>query len=223
MSRAFSARRGGAAASSAGAAMVPARLVADQLFEAGDVLSRACADDPMFTYLLPDKMKRPRRLPRLARAFVRYGYAFGEVYVTPPPINGVAIWLPPPHNRLRLTGLLRLGLIAPLGELDLGTILRLMRSARHVERARRRAASSFRAAGYLLALGAIPSPRHASVERALLQVVLERADAAGFACCAESTRAQLVLVYVEHGFRAITEGDLPGNGPRFWSLCRESA
>ena len=199
----------------------PSRLAPNQIFEAAEILTRVCTDDPFFGYLIPSKADRPRLLPRLVRELVRYGYRYGEVYTTPSPIDGVAIWLPPPHNRLSVGRMLVAGLLPPVGEIGAATAFRLLRAAYHLDRARRLAAPTRTETGYLVVLGATPLHRRAAIERLLLQRVLERADAAGVACSVDTTKAQTVLFYVEHGFRAIAEGELPGNGPRCWSLRRE--
>jgi GNAT superfamily N-acetyltransferase len=199
----------------------PARLAPNQIFEASEILSRVCADDPFFAYLIPSKANRPRLLPRLVRELVRYGYRYGEVYTTPSPIDGVAIWLPPPHNRLSFGRMLVAGLLPPIGEIGPSTSFALLRASYHLERASRHAAPAQSEGGRLLLLGATPLHRRAAIERLLLRRVLERADALGIACGVDTTKAQTVLFYVEHGFRVVAEGDLPGNGPRCWSLRRE--
>lgn len=199
----------------------PTRLAPNQIFEASEILSRACADDLFFASLIPSKANRPRLLPRLVRELVRYGYRYGEVYTTPSPIDGVAIWLPPPHNRLSIGRMLVAGLLPPIGEIDATTSFALLRAAYHLERARRHAAPAQPEAGHLLLLGATPLHRRSAIERLLLHRVLERADTLGVACGVDTTKAQSVLFYVAHGFRVIAEGDLPGNGPRCWSLRRE--
>ena len=222
MARSFLARQAGNVAWPA-SGHEPARLAPDQIFEAAEILSRACTDDPFFAYLIPRKADRPKRLPKVVRALVRYGYRYGEVYTTPSPIDGVAIWLPPPHNRLSVGRMLVAGLFAPVGEIGAATAFRLLRAAYYLDRARRLSAPAHPEAGHLFVLGATPLHRRAAIERLLLQRVLAGADAAGIACSVDSTKAQTVLFYVEHGFRAIAEGELPGNGPRCWSLRREPA
>ena len=220
MTKAFVARTAGNAAWPA-AGEEPVRLAPNQIFEAAEILTRVCANDPFFVYLIPNKTQRPRLLPRLVRELVHYGYRYGEIYTTPSPIDGVAIWFPPPHNRLSIGRMFVAGSLAPIGEIGAATAFRLLRATYHLDRARRLATLTRAEAGHLLVLGATPLHRRATIERLLLQRVLERADAIGVACTVDTTKAQTVLYYVEHGFRAITEGDLPGNGPRCWSLRRE--
>ena len=60
-------------------------------------MGRAVVDDPLFVYVLPDAQQRVSGVPMMMEMFLRIGLAHGEVWVTPPPIRGVACWLSPAH------------------------------------------------------------------------------------------------------------------------------
>ena len=60
-------------------------------------MGRALVDDPLFVALLPDAQKRVSGVPLMMEMFLRIGLAHGELWVMPPPITGVACWLPPAH------------------------------------------------------------------------------------------------------------------------------
>ncbi len=79
------------------AAVAPVRLLPERLGEAAAVMGRALVDDPLFVALLPDAQKRVSGVPLMMEMFLRIGLAHGELWVMPPPITGVACWLPPAH------------------------------------------------------------------------------------------------------------------------------
>lgn len=75
----------------------PVRLAPECLDEAAFVLGRAVLDDPLFTYVLPEAGQRTSGVPPMMAMFLRIGMAHGEVWVTPSPIAGVAVWLSSTH------------------------------------------------------------------------------------------------------------------------------
>ena len=77
--------------------VAPVRLSLERLGEAAAVMGRAVVDDPLFVYLLPDAEQRVSGVFPMMEMFLRLGLAHGEVWVTPPPITGVACWLSPAH------------------------------------------------------------------------------------------------------------------------------
>ncbi|MDQ3044097.1 MAG: GNAT family N-acetyltransferase [Chloroflexota bacterium] len=190
-----------------------------QMFEAGEIVGRTCADDPLVRYLAPDSSRRTRQaLARVGVELVRYGMRHGEVFVAEAPVDGVAIWLPPAHAlvtrpRLALTGLRALG-----AGLDPGSVIRLARAVSYLEALHRREAPPSH--WYLLLLGVVPSRRRQGIGSALLQPIVTRADASNASCYVATMRAQSVLFYRRHGFTVLSEDNVPGGGPRFWTLVR---
>ena len=79
------------------ATIAPVRLSPERLVEAAAVMGRAVVDDPLFVSVLPDAQQRNSGVPMMMEMFLRIGLAHGEVWVTPPPIRGVACWLSPAH------------------------------------------------------------------------------------------------------------------------------
>jgi len=190
-----------------------------QVFETGEIVGRTCADDPLVRYLAPDSTRRSRQtLAKVGVELVRYGMRHGEVYVTEPPVDGVAIWLPPEHAlitrpRLALTGLRALG-----AGLDPGSLIRLARAVTYLEALHRREAPPRH--WYLLLLGVVPSRRRQGIGSALLHSIVTRADATDSPCYVTTMRAQSVLFYRRHGFTVLSEDAVPGGGPQFWTLAR---
>ena len=198
---------------------VPIRLGPNRTHEAGEALGRACADDPLVAALLPGSDLRTRRSLAVAgRAVVRFGERFGEVYATEGLLDALAVWLPPVIGLTRATrAVWALATVATLG-LPAADLVRLLRVARELRRARVRAVPG---PHWELAVLGIPArPRTVDPTDALLHPVLVRADAAGVPCYVATVRAQAVLEFVRHGFAVVSEGCLPGTDLRYWSLVR---
>src|SRR5207249_9041933 len=69
------------------------RLTGEQINEAGEVLARAYADDPLMEYWEPDEAKRERWSPWFFAAGCRTEHLYGTVDTTPCTVKGAAIWL----------------------------------------------------------------------------------------------------------------------------------
>src|SRR5262245_18509977 len=82
------------------AAAAPVRLPPGPLDEAAAVLGRAVVGDPLFVSVLPDAEQRTSGVSPFTAMSLRIGLVHGEVWVTPPPIRGVASWLAPTHPAL---------------------------------------------------------------------------------------------------------------------------
>ncbi|CAA9527821.1 MAG: hypothetical protein AVDCRST_MAG73-657 [uncultured Thermomicrobiales bacterium] len=193
------------------------RLTGDQIHEAGDLIGRACAEDPFWAYVWPSRARRTRAAMAAAgRALVAHGTRHGEVYATTRPLDGIAIWLPPVAARLAPAPVRLLRLAAETG-LPPAPTLRFLRATHHLELMRRRALPDRR---WTLLLIAVNAPlRGQGIGHALLAPILERADRDGLPCVASSLRARDVLFFVHRGFEAAAESDLPG-GPKVWTLRR---
>jgi ribosomal protein S18 acetylase RimI-like enzyme len=53
-----------------------------------------------------------------------------------------------------------------------------------------------------------------------MQPVLERAEAEGSPCYLETDNEANVLFYEKHGFRVVSEDEVPKHGLRFWAMVR---
>lgn len=199
----------------------PVRLAASQVREAGEVLGRAFFNDPFFAYALPDPEQRRRLLSAWCAGFVRYGYRYGEVYTTPGPVRGVAVWLPPGQSRITPWRALRAGWLWTPFRLGPGSLLRLSRAGmalgrlyRHVDLLRQ---------WHLSWLGVDPAYQGQGIGSALMQPVLARADAGGVACSLATFTEANVRFYQRRGFRVVAEGAISGSGPRIWIMQRDPA
>jgi len=204
-----------------GRAVEAVRLAADQVHEAGEVLGGICAEDPLWAYVVPDGAKRTRQaMVKVGRALVEHGRRAGEVYATPHPIDGVAIWLPPESPLGEARRSVRWAALAAGVGLGAAGIARSVRALGAMDRARRRGVPERH--WQLLVLGVIASQRRRGIGSALLAPVLARADAEGVECAVACLEPRGVLFFRRHGFEVVGDEDLPGAGPRVWMMRRKA-
>ena len=199
------------------ATMAPVRLTPARLGEAAAVMGRAVMDDPLLVALLPDAQQRVPGVPLMMEMFLRIGLAHGEVWVTPPPIRGVACWLPPAHP----------------------TITEEVRNAAGWQEVAaawgREAVARFQtflgdrddAVGslapqphwHLTWLGVEPGHQGQGIGSTLVRQTTTRADAEGIACWLFTFAARNVPVYEHLGFQVTLDTTLPSSGLRLWVMA----
>jgi hypothetical protein len=194
-------------------------LAHDQIFEAGDFLGRASADDPIVQAIMPAGSHRTRQvLADASRRLVQYAARWGEVYTTAGRMAGLAVWLRPaghPAGIARGTSALLAALSADLEPDD---TWRLVADGMRLARARHKA---IHRPHWHLVTVATDEGRFDTIAGALLKPILDRADAEQIPCFTATARAQHVLFYLRLGFVSTREDDLTPRGPRVWSLVRE--
>ena len=184
-----------------------------QLAEAGGLLARAFAHDPLWQWLLPSVESRARHLPWLferALADLRGARleALGE------PLLGVTTWLPPGSETSAPALRTLVGALSRLR----GGFPRLLRYAREAARLEEElgAARSWRLGG----IGVEPAVQGRGHGSALLRNGLERADAAGRPVLLLTSNPANVPFYERHGFAVRVERRLPAVGPPAWAMVR---
>ena len=202
--------------------VAPVPLAAAQIKDASEMLARAFHDDPADVWLLPDEDKRRRALLGNFVMATRYGLRYGEMYTTPNTTEGVAIWLPPEDPFPSTTRMMRVGFLAFVLTpfmFGFGAFSRFMAIMNRMEKLHKRDMPHRH--WYLMVLGVDPPRQGQGIGGALMQPVLERADRERLPCYLETGKEVNVSFYKKHGFEVVVEDDLPGGGPRFWTMKRE--
>jgi GNAT superfamily N-acetyltransferase len=200
------------------ATVAPVRLDPERLGEAAAVLGRAVVDDPLFLYLLPDAQQRVSGVPLMMEMFLRLGLAHGEVWVTPPPIRGVACWLPPAHPAITEEDR------NAAGWQEVGDAL----GREAVDRFQAFVGDRDAAMGSLAAephwhltwLGVEPGHQGQGIGSTLVRQLTTGADAEGTACWLFTFAARNVPVYEHLGFHVTLDRTLPSSGLRLWVMAR---
>ncbi|HZN14427.1 MAG TPA: GNAT family N-acetyltransferase [Acidimicrobiales bacterium] len=182
--------------------------------EVAQALARAFADDPVMTYVIPER-NRHRRMRRLFELDLHHiALRHDESYTTVGPISGAALWAPPDKWR---TSALSLAWSAPSFLRVLGTNVRAaIRLMTAVERKHPKPPHY-----YLSTLGTEPDFQGKGIGSALIQPVLDRCDAAGVPAYLESSKEANVPFYRRHGFE-ITGEVTVADGPTLWLMWRDA-
>jgi ribosomal protein S18 acetylase RimI-like enzyme len=199
----------------------PISLVASQKAQAAHVLGRAFLVDPAYTALFPDEGERMLALPRLFGAVVGYSLVYGLVHTTPE-VEGVACWLSPGNTEVTLWRNLRtgLGLFRAVGGFNAEARREFMAVMGHLDEIHKRLAPEPH--WYLWALGVEPGSQGQGIGSRLIQPVLNRADVDGVPCYLETQTEGNVGFYQKRGFEVVSDGVVPDQGIRIWTMLREA-
>ena len=194
--------------------IVPLRETEIQV--AAAALSRAFHDDPLQIYTFPNPADRAALSPALFAAALRYGLLFGEVLTTAGGPVGAAVWLGPDGwditpEKAAAAGFDRLG-----GEIGEEAAERFFSTLAAGEPYHRDAVPP--AHWYVMVVGIAPEAQGNGLGRALLQPMIDRADAAGQPCYLETANPENIAFYERLGFDRVAEIVEPRSGVRFWTF-----
>ncbi|MGO1739018.1 MAG: GNAT family N-acetyltransferase [Actinomycetaceae bacterium] len=192
--------------------IAPAR--AEDAGPLGDLVAAAFDADPLFTWVLPDRAQRRRRLARWATASVRLTLSHGVVDTAGG--RGMASWQPPGRTPSALDRL-RDGAVGAQLALGPGGLARIAAADRQAHAARR--AHDPGGSWYLALLAVHPGHRGQGLAGALLRHGLARADRTASPVWLETNAARNVSIYERFGFEVVAH-EPEGQLPEFWGLLR---
>jgi len=175
-------------------------LKRSQLKDAAGLLADAFFDDPLASYMVPDKNKRRRELSRMMGRCLSYGMLYGHVETTEN-LEGVAAWVKPEYVKFNFYRMLRSGMIAIPWILGLGATRRFNRVLSDGDRLHAKYAPGRH--WYLFILAANPNAQRRGGGTALMNRGLARIDAQGLPCYLETMSHKNVAYYPRHGFEMV--------------------
>ena len=194
-------------------------LIPSRIPDAARLLARAFQDDPFYTCMLPDAVKRAKILPWLQVRLLRYGVRYGTVLTTPS-IEGVALWCGPQHPSLRLAGALQSGLFLLPLHLTLAEFLRSLRLSSYADHLHKRSVTGRHL--YLMQLAVEPARQGQGIGSALLQALLDLADRQSLPCYLETNNEKNLRLYERNGFAVTGHGQVIPAGPLTWAMLRKT-
>jgi ribosomal protein S18 acetylase RimI-like enzyme len=185
-----------------------------------EVLARAFARDPAFSYFTKRDEHRHERMAAGMEALLRYASAHLSDTYTTADLAGAAIWTPPGYSGLELRalpGMLRRSLFM-CGWRGLVTIMsahRVLdeRLARHVPEPNY----------YLSVLGVGPARQGQGIGSALMQPITERCDRERIPASLATNLERNLRLYERHGFRVVDEIHVPRTEIPTWLMRRDPA
>ncbi|WP_226016873.1 GNAT family N-acetyltransferase [Novosphingobium sp. FKTRR1] len=186
----------------------------DQRKAAIATLALAFQDDPAMSWMIPDPVVRTRRLPRLMAWSVDDHLANGLVLGTPG-AEAVTLWRPPGtvHRHAPLTPLAIVGFVRMFG-------LRVLHAER-LDRTIFRHLPAGEAQFYLRMAGVRPDKQGQGLGGLAIRAGLVRAAELNVPAVLETATESNVGLYRSLGFAVISEWQVSGGGPRFWTMKRE--
>ncbi len=189
------------------------------LLAAAAGLARAFQEDPLQTYVFPDPAERAARSPGHFAPLLRYGLRFGEVLTTTRPSDGAAVWLGPDAwevtpERAAAAGLDDLPVV--MGEAAAERFFSVLATVDPYHH-------SDVPAGhwYVMVVGVAPEAQGQGIGRALLQPIIDRADAACQPCYLETAQPNNVAFYEHLGFQRVVDAVEPRSGLRMLTFRRD--
>ena len=174
-------------------------------------LGRAFEDDPVAIWAYPPR-KLVHGIHRWHELRVAQLIRHGEVWTTDDRA-GAACWLPPDRWHGSARELFELYPLLPI----VGRRLpRILRGFARVEKAHPQKPPHW----YLAILGTDPSRQGEGIGSRTLAPVLEECDRDEVAAYLESSKERNLAFYARHGFRVVSEIDMP-SGPRLWGMWRD--
>lgn len=178
-----------------------------------ETLALAFASDPALSWIIPDPVRRARRLPGL------FEYLFDDhqrrgLILTSPAREVVTLWHVPGgihvHQPLTLGYLLRMLAILGPNIRRAGTAAQAI--ADHIPAGEDHL--------YLNFIGVHPAAQGKGWGGLAIRAGIAEANRRGIDVCLETATPVNVGIYQRMGFAVTDEWDVPGGGPHFWTMVR---
>jgi hypothetical protein len=111
-----------------------------QIKPAAEMLGRAFKDNPGISYYFPDEHERKRILPYIFQYSIRRGLLYGEVHISSPSLEGVAVWLPSENIYMNKERITRAGGLYFMSKVGKENITKYMSFGEHISSVHNRCA-----------------------------------------------------------------------------------
>lgn len=178
-------------------------------------LADAFQDDPAFSWIIMDAVKRRIALPKLFRTIIRSDRKSGMV-LSSPASEAATLWRSPGKAKAHMSEMIgyALPLLDALGfSLTRALILNEAIEAHH---------PSNNDYWYLHIAGVSPQHQGKGLGGSAIREGLARASAMGKSVLLETATPSNVPLYQRMGFSIRQEWDAPKGGPHFWTMSRNA-
>jgi GNAT superfamily N-acetyltransferase len=197
----------------------PMRLRKRDLADAAMMCARACRNTPHVRFFFPAEDHRQTSAAELFRMRIRYGMRYGEVYMTSPRLEGIAVWIPASHAAMTLWRDLCAGGTRLYRAVGRDCVARMTHVAQHNDRLRRNTMGN-RDHWFLSILAVDPDHQHSGHATHLLTPMLSRLDRDVVPAYLELTDPRLIAFYQPLGFEVGSESTVPGTDLTVWAMTR---
>jgi GNAT superfamily N-acetyltransferase len=194
------------------------RLERRHIRQTSAMLGRAFRNYPLVPYYFPDQEHGKKVASLFGDISLYSGLKYGEVYLTSPAVEGVAIWIPSENYPLSIFQLFRSVPLNKLFEFAISGGARLSKVGSYLDKQQRRLAP-FRH-HYLSVLGVDPLFQGQGFSSKLVKPILARLDKAGLPCYLETQDEKDVAIYQHFGFGVVEATTVPGTSLMCWAMLR---
>ena len=183
--------------------------------EASKVLSRAFADDPMWSLVIdndPEKLVLTFYIPLI------FSLRYGMPYATSEKLEGISVWLPDKYADMPVPGIFRSGAIFPALRMGRKTLDRIDKVFKPLKKDRKKNVTAPYL--YLLILGVDPVHQGKGYSSILLNSMFKQTDRKGISVYLETEVEKNVTLYEHFGFKMIKKIILPEIDAPMWEMVR---
>ncbi|MHA1915610.1 MAG: GNAT family N-acetyltransferase [Promethearchaeota archaeon] len=198
-------------------------LKRNQIKHAAEVLARAFLDDPLYIAYFPDLSRRVSQNYHLMKNNILYCMKYGEIFITSPNLEGVALWqINDPKRKKQdypfklFINWINFSLAVALGK-DLETVQSIYSYTHsiHYELVPSRH-------WYFFILGVDPGFQGKGYASHLIKPILTRIDNDHLPCYLDTNNEKNIELYQHFGFKTLKKYQIPGTDVTNWSMLRES-
>jgi len=195
------------------------KLDLHQLRRASEILASSFFDYPRFTSYFPNSKRRARFLPWYFKNILRTALRFGEVYTTPD-VSGVISIMPPEKTKISILEYVQNGFLFTPFALGFRNYYRSMKCEDFVDKTRMELMKN-QQYYYLWTLAVDVSKKAKGIGTALIQQVINDANARKLPIYLETHKEINVEYYQNHGFKLVYNTCIPKIQLPIWCMIRE--
>lgn len=186
----------------------------EQLQSLGDVMARSFDDDPVWTWVCQNPVKRRAHVGSLFAELVRTQVQAGNGYTTANE-DGVAVWAPPKQWQGTFGQTLRC-VVPAIRSIGAPHVLSRLSVLSRLDKIH-----PTEPHWYLAYLATDPAMQGKGVGTAVMQPILDECDRTGLPAFLESSKESNLSYYARFGFAVTNKVDLPGGCPPMWQMWRD--
>jgi ribosomal protein S18 acetylase RimI-like enzyme len=193
-------------------------LTLSDVEQAAHVISQAFIDDPLCSFMLPNRRTRAKTLYKFFRAYGEIKIKNNRGYGSGEPLQGAAYWNFPDQADVSIN-VKSLTIFLPLLFTSYpGGYFRARKIIQQTDDLHKKHASEPHF--YLDNIGVLPEARGKGISSKLIRPILEMADSQNVITYTDTVTRSNVSLYEHFGFQSVEESSIANTGITVWALRR---
>lgn len=185
---------------------------------AAETLSSAFEDFPLFTFLLPEKIKRKEKLMVAFEGFERYGLKYGYIQASSLNFEGIAIWLNSEIMKMTLISYIRCGFFKFMRKVGLKVTMRYLKFLDYATELHEKHMPEPH--WYLAFLGVHPDYQRKGYGTSLMDEMLKYSESNNWPYYLETAVEKNIDFYRKFGFKLVETGRVPESDVNHYCMVR---